>query len=124
AAAVAGGRLRGRSAGHEAYAIPINKALQIAKQLEANPRSTTPSTTPSSPQQQPQQSSNRAVMGVYTTTASQGGAEVVDVAALSPADDAGLQPGDVIVAVDRTSVSSAEQLSSTLASHGPGDKVV
>ena len=41
----------------------------------------------------------------------------------SPAADAGLKAGDVITAVDGTSVNSAAALSTAIRSHQPGDSV-
>jgi len=51
------------------------------------------------------------------------GAVVGDVVAGSPADSAGLQPGDVIVSFDGQAVDSAEKLSSLIRRHKPGDRV-
>ncbi len=63
-----------------------------------------------------------------TTTAGQGnsstsGADVAGVVASSPAQKAGLADGDVITAVNGTTVSSAEDLTTVMMGHHPGDKV-
>ncbi len=51
------------------------------------------------------------------------GAVITDVASGSPADKAGLRPGDLVTAVDDTAVESAAALARALRSHRPGDKV-
>jgi putative serine protease PepD len=56
-------------------------------------------------------------------TGGQQGAQVANVASGSPAAGAGLQPGDVITAVDGTAVSSPADLAQQVRSHQPGDQV-
>jgi S1-C subfamily serine protease len=56
-------------------------------------------------------------------TAGQQGAQVANVASGSPAAGAGLQQGDVITAVDGTTVSSPADLARLVRSHQPGDQV-
>ena len=51
------------------------------------------------------------------------GVTVMDVASGSPADDAGLRQGDVILAVDGIEIVSAEMLVETIQSYAPGDEV-
>lgn len=51
------------------------------------------------------------------------GAYVSEVEAGSPADKAGLKPGDIIVEVDKTIVASHEELIKKLAGYAVGDKV-
>ena len=64
-------------------------------------------------------------LGVATqpATGNQQGAQVANVASGSPAAGAGLQPGDVITAVDGTAVSSPADLARLVRSHQPGDQV-
>lgn len=50
-------------------------------------------------------------------------AHVVEVAAGSPAERAGLRPGDLIVAVDGRPLTPAEDLARAIHSHAPGDTV-
>jgi S1-C subfamily serine protease len=52
------------------------------------------------------------------------GALVVDVTPGSPADAAGIRPGDVIVGIDSDSVNTPEDLLAALRKHEPGQKVV
>jgi S1-C subfamily serine protease len=51
------------------------------------------------------------------------GALIVDVIAGSPAEDAGLQVGDVIVAVDQTPIDQHHQLADVIHQYEPGDIV-
>ena len=53
----------------------------------------------------------------------QSGAVVLSVLSGSPADQAGIQQGDVIVAVDSTPIASAEQLASAISGHHAGTTV-
>jgi membrane-associated protease RseP (regulator of RpoE activity) len=66
-----------------------------------------------------------AFLGVSATAASgdASGVEVAQVVGNSPADDAGLQSGDVITKVDDTEVTSPTQLVQVISSHDSGDKV-
>jgi serine protease Do len=51
------------------------------------------------------------------------GALVGEIKAGSPADRAGLKPGDVILKVDQTEISRSEELPRVVARHAPGSKV-
>lgn len=51
------------------------------------------------------------------------GAQVTSIDPNSPAQQAGLQVGDVITAVDNTKVDATHLLSDLIAAHKPGDKV-
>ncbi len=63
-------------------------------------------------------------LGVATRdAANQGGAEILDVAAGSPAAQAGLQAGDVVTDVDGSAVKSASDLRQQVRSRQPGDQV-
>jgi membrane-associated protease RseP (regulator of RpoE activity) len=63
-------------------------------------------------------------LGVATRDAvDEGGAEIVDVAGGSPADQAGLQAGDVITDVDGSAVRSASDLRQQVRSRQSGDQV-
>jgi serine protease Do len=52
------------------------------------------------------------------------GAYVADVTPSSPADHAGIRVGDVIVKLDSTTINTAQNLTSSVQGHQPGDKVV
>jgi S1-C subfamily serine protease len=115
ASASGGGGGRRRTTTHEGFAIPINKALSVAKQLEANPNGGGGNGSSSS--------SKKALLGVQVETSTQEGASVVGVQAKSPAANAGLQAGDLITGVDQAAVSSANDLTTVLESHQPGDSI-
>jgi serine protease Do len=51
------------------------------------------------------------------------GALIVSVTAGSPADDAGLRAGDVIVKVDNTDISNSTELTTVITSHQIGDQL-
>jgi S1-C subfamily serine protease len=97
------------------YAIPINKALTVAKQIESGQESATV------------RLGYRPMLGVAIQSADLGstvaGAVVVQVVNSSPAAGAGLENGDVIVAVDGKVVDSPAALTAALTNHHPGDKV-
>jgi S1-C subfamily serine protease len=111
ASASNGGR---RTTTNEGFAIPINKALSIAKQLESNPNP--PTNSPSS-------STHRAFLGVQVETSTQSGATVLGVQDGSPAAQVGIASGDVITGIDQTPIGSANDLTAELQSHQPGDTV-
>jgi S1-C subfamily serine protease len=107
-------RFRGGTGGGEGYAIPINKALSIAKELEkthANAGSSSGT------------SSSGGYLGVQVQVGTGGGAEIVSVQSGSPAAQAGLTAGATIVRVDRTEITTPDELVTTLSGHKAGDKV-
>jgi S1-C subfamily serine protease len=72
----------------------------------------------------PAPTTSQAFLGVAVTTSDNGqGVVIGTVQTGSPAADAGLKAGDVITAVDGTSVNSAAALSAAVRSHQPGDSV-
>lgn len=92
------------------FAIPINQAKRTAEQLIANGKATYP------------------VMGIRLDTSFTGvGAQIVNqsqgIVAGSPADKAGLQPGDVITALDGAAINSSDELIVAIRSRGVGDTV-
>ena len=66
-----------------------------------------------------------AFLGVETSAASgsQTGGQVVSVVSGGPADQAGLKAGDLITAVNGTTVANPAALAQQIASHQPGDQV-
>jgi putative serine protease PepD len=91
------------------FAIPSTTVKRIAGQMARDGRVT---------------DSGRAYLGVRVAT-SLGGSSVViaEVEAGGPADRAGLEPGEVVKAVDGQAIATADQLSTLLADHKPGEKV-
>jgi S1-C subfamily serine protease len=105
------------TAATDAYAIPINRALSIAKQIDTG-RSTARVHVGGTP-----------FLGVRITDGgfgfgdAGGGGFVADVVAGSPADRAGLVPGDVITAVGGRLITSSGDVLSALFSKVPGSSV-
>jgi S1-C subfamily serine protease len=93
-----------------AYAIPINRALSIATQIESGHETSTIHI------------GAPAFLGISSVDTVQG-VVVAGVADGSPAARAGLSAGDVITSVGGTAVESAEGVSSAIKSHSPGDRV-
>jgi S1-C subfamily serine protease len=91
-----------------AYAIPIDKALNIAGQIESGHETGTIHI------------GYPGFLGVGLSD-SFNGAVVTNVADGTPAAQAGLQAGDVITAVGGTTIQSADDVSSAIAGHDPGD---
>ncbi|HEU0336274.1 MAG TPA: trypsin-like peptidase domain-containing protein [Gaiellaceae bacterium] len=87
------------------FAVPSNTVQSVVRQLLEHG------------------SVEHAYLGVALGTAEQGGAAIARVTSGSPADDAGLQAGDVVTAVDGTSVESSADLVSAVAAKQPGDTV-
>jgi S1-C subfamily serine protease len=102
-----------QSASTQAYAIPINTALSIARQIESGQASSTIHI------------GEAAMLGVEVETGrSNSGATIQSVIPNTPAASAGLAAGDVIVSLNGQTVSSPSDLSSLMANHHPGDQVV
>lgn len=113
----------------QGYAIPIATALSIAKQIESGNASATVSigyppflgveveTSGSD--------SSGGTAGGFTNGGGQttSGATVGQVIADTPADSAGIVAGDVITAVNGTTITSASDLTAALKAFKPGDTV-
>lgn len=69
------------------------------------------------------QTEGKAWLGVSVAD-TKDGVTVRSVVPGSPADEAGLRPGDVIEAVDGTVIETAEQLVEVIGDHAPGDEIV
>ena len=125
-AASATGGFTFQQAAADAYAIPIAKALAVAKQVEAHHASATVHI------------GGTAFLGIQVSSPGRGygygygygygsdtpaGALVAGVVSGSPADLAGLAYGDEITGIDGKAVSSADGLVGLLLQHHPGDKV-
>jgi putative serine protease PepD len=92
------------------FAIPVDEAKSVAEELIRTGRATHPA------------------IGVEAGTVSEGaggrpGARVSRVVADGPAQKAGLQPGDLIVALGDTKVGSVDELILAIREHRVGDKV-
>ncbi len=107
------------------YAIPIDEALPILEALiDGEPVSASETA--------PENAGNGAYLGVTVTTVSPDhssfyeiptGVYVKEVAAGSPAENAGIMAGDIITAIDGSKVTSVDELSSLLSGYEAGDTV-
>jgi S1-C subfamily serine protease len=106
-----------RTAGNDGYAIPINRALTLARQIQAGHASAAVHVGPT------------AFLGISAQSAgsssagASAGVLVGRVASGGPADRAGLGAGDVITAVGGRTISSAGSLVSLLQRKKPGDTI-
>ena len=110
--ALASGRRFATSSSREGYAIPIDDALAIAHQIINGEASATVHI------------GDRAILGVEIGQQFDNAAGVV-VAQVNdgPAADAGVQPGDIITAIDGTTIRSLTDVQGALGPHRPGDHV-
>jgi S1-C subfamily serine protease len=113
------------------FAIPINTALSIARQISGGHASATVHIGASgfmginaadNAQGCQQNSSGLGGSGGSVGTTSPG-AVICYVYPRTPADDAGLVGGDVITAVNGTTIASSNNLTTALANKHPGDKL-
>jgi S1-C subfamily serine protease len=113
----------GRATASQGFAIPINRALSVAQQIESGSASSTVHI------------GSTAMLGVSVRapgalggiggegTTPVSGAAVVHVIPSGPAAQAGLAAGDVITSVGGQTVDSASALANVMAQHHPGDSV-
>ncbi len=107
------------STADEGFAIPINQAISIAKQIEAGKNSSTVHVGPTALLGVQVQPSGSDTFGGSSVA----GAEVAAVAPGSPAESAGLVMGDVITSAGGQTVSGPTALSSVIGAHRPGDSI-
>jgi S1-C subfamily serine protease len=109
-AASAGFRMQ--AGGGTGFAIPINQAVTIARQIEAGRSSATVHL------------GETAILGVQVVSgAGNSGAPVAAAVPGSPAAQAGLARGDVITSLDGQAVDAPSTLTTLLDGHHPGDRV-
>jgi S1-C subfamily serine protease len=98
---------------NQGYAIPINKAVSIAKQIESGNGSATVHI------------GGTAFLGVESTANSYEGSGAVISAVVpgSAADSAGLSPGDLIISVGGHTISSPGDLSDVVLTQKPGASI-
>jgi S1-C subfamily serine protease len=111
-AASAGNRVD-QTATSDGYAIPINKAVSIARQIESGNGSATVHI------------GGTAFLGVESTSSSYSGSGAVISAVVpgSAAEAAGLSPGDQILSVGGHTISSPDDLSQVVQTQKPGASV-
>ena len=101
-----------QAGGNQGYAIPINTALSIARQIEAGQASTKIHIGP------------YGFLGVQVETPLSGsGAAVVGIVNGSPAASSGVVVGDVITSVNGEAVRSASGLTQIMRAFHPGNQV-
>ena len=115
-AADTGGGSFGFQSGTTGFAIPIENALAVARQIQSG--DTTAGV----------HIGGRALLGVVLATANEGfgtnaGALVTDVGPGSAAESAGIGAGDTITALGGRTVRSSDQLRAALDNNHPGDRV-
>jgi S1-C subfamily serine protease len=104
----------------EAFAVPINEATSIARQIEAGDGSSTVHIGATGfLGVEVMSASSAAAQGVPEGS----GAAVAGVLPSSAAQGAGITGGDVITSVDGHAVSSPESLQAAMEQHHPGDRV-
>jgi putative serine protease PepD len=87
------------------FAIPSNRAIDVADQLIAG------------------EDVDHAYLGVSAASADTGGALIGEVVPGSPADEAGLQEGDIVVQVDDEPITDSSDLVNVVQSSEPGDSM-
>jgi S1-C subfamily serine protease len=119
-AADPGGSRLGFDFGPTGFAIPIETAVAIAEQIrDGDDRGGV-------------HIGDRALLGVVLSESSEGapfdgggdGARITDVGGDTPAEDAGLEEGSIIVGIGRRDVRSNDDLRAVLDRFHPGDRVV
>ena len=95
----------------DGYAIPINRAVTLVKQMEAGKASTLVHI------------GKTAFIGLTGSDSNGTGVSIGSVVDGLPAASAGLVKGDLITALDSTAVASLDDLRTALFAHHPGDVV-
>jgi len=132
-------QFNGQSGGNQGFAIPINTALAIAHQIQSGNGSSTVHVgataflgveiSPSGSSSSGNGGDGFGGFGGFfggnsgNTGSSTSGAAVAGVVTNGPAQEAGLAQGDVITSLGAKSIGSANDLTSAMLTHHPGDKV-
>ena len=122
-AASSGYQFQGQSGQTQAFAIPINKAMAIVKQIEAGTTSASVHIGATAFLGLQIAGQNSGGIGGFGGQNGTGGVTVAGTVSGSPAAKAGLVQGDMITAVDGQSVSTAEDIPHALVKHHPGDSI-
>jgi S1-C subfamily serine protease len=109
----ASSRVRFNAGGGVGFAIPINHALEVAARIRAG-RGVAPSPSPVA---------QLVFLGVQIQQQGASGAYVAGVVAGGPAEAAGIEAGDTIVAIDGSAIASSSELTSILGGHHAGESV-
>ncbi|MEO8898786.1 MAG: trypsin-like peptidase domain-containing protein [Candidatus Dormibacter sp.] len=95
-----------------AYAIPINKAMSIVRQIQSGQSTRLVHV-----------GNTRALLGVGAQSAGQGGVQVLTVQSGSAAANAGITVGSTITALNGTPISTNAALRNAIVQHNPGSSV-
>ena len=115
-------QLGSRQAQPQAYAIPVNKAVSIADQIEAGKSSATVHVGATAfLGVEVQSAGSGAQVGLPGSTST--GVTIAGVVSGSPAARAGLQAGDQITSVGGHKVTSSTDIQGALEGYHPGDKI-
>jgi putative serine protease PepD len=87
------------------FAIPSNMTARIANEIIAG------------------KTVKHAYVGVFLNSTTQGGAEISEVQSGSPASSAGMQPHDVVTAINGKQISSTQQFIETVDTYAPGQTI-
>ncbi len=113
-----------QSPSSQGYAIPINAALNTAKQIKTGSASSTVHVGPTAFLGVSVESSGGSGAGNGNgSSSSPSGAYISNVVTGGPAAQAGLAPGDTITSVDSRSVTSADSLTNVMLIEKPGASV-
>jgi S1-C subfamily serine protease len=99
------------STASDSYAIPIAKALTVAKQIDAGHGTSRVHVGAT------------AFLGIQVQGGDTGGVVVGGIVPSSPAESAGLEAGDVITSIDGHAITTPSLLTSYLLTKKPGDTV-
>lgn len=92
-----------------------------AGEKDAPPQNPAPRLEKDAPQEAP--AGARPFLGIRMSPVDDGGVEVTEVSASSPAAEAGLSPKDLITKVDGKSVESVDAMAELVGARKPGDKL-
>jgi len=119
----ASANFRYQEAGNSGFAIPINSALAIARQIQAGDGADGVHIGPTGMLGVTVTGARYPLSGIDSSYRGGAGVSVADVASGSPAEQAGMVPGDEIVRVDGIDVGTTNDVTQQINQRHPGDKV-
>jgi len=105
------------------FSIAINALKPLIEDIRAGNGEITPDTAFLGVSSADVAQVDEAVLERFGVDADAEGAFVLEVRPGTPAEDAGLEPGDLIVSIDDEAVSGSEEVRDAVRSHEPGDEV-
>jgi len=110
-----------KSLKNEDHNITLNYQPPVTRDVDAN--SVSKQARESDDEDEDDAKPGKALLGVYSLDAPDGGAIIESVVPGSPACDAGLHPGEVIVSVNDRKIDDSKLLATVVGEMHPGDKV-